>query len=658
MKTKRAAILARVSTNSQDTLRQTIELQELAKNQGYLVEKDDIYEDTISGLKRYQDRPALSRLFDNIKKGRKRYDMVYVHEVSRISRRFDDGQKILLEFSDLGIPVYIKNINQCTLNENGTRNQYFNIIVTLLQEFAASELEYIRERSMSGARQKVKLGGAGSGVFLAYGYKRDEKKMLAIDSDEAEVIKSIFEYARKGMGLKTICSILNESGIPTKSQKVIKKGTIETKGSGTSKRVKETKHIRWEEGTVQTIITNTIYKGERRYKDLVVESPVIIEPGLFDQVQKLRREKYDKRSREQRYLYLLKDICTCGVCGRNMVGRFKPGTDMYYQCSSKRHAHLNCGNISPNIEALESTCWDVIRDSYRTIKHLENNENKMTEAINKKAILEADLKFMITSMVEAEAERERVKTMFKRGIISEDEMVSDFDKLDKQVKTKQGNIQRLKKQIQAVAESMVMMANMDRLMAWARRKNLSRFEIAEVMNNVFERVTVTSVNKHRNNNRWIVSIWLKDMVRPFTLLMETKQRNHNIDFMLPEFIDESGQNRFKYVELADYLLEDVEYNKEGQLVTSTEEVVEMILNQNPEDYVIYPGAKLQQETEGANLFFVNHRPEGFDYGFWTEIIPRLVPFEEVNSVENVQKIKLKQKELKEKKSIKEWVGEI
>src|SRR5690242_18310996 len=51
MKTKRAAILARVSTGSQDSLRQTSELQELAKNKGYLVEAEDIYEDTISGLK-------------------------------------------------------------------------------------------------------------------------------------------------------------------------------------------------------------------------------------------------------------------------------------------------------------------------------------------------------------------------------------------------------------------------------------------------------------------------------------------------------------------------------------------------------------------------------------------------------------------------------
>ena len=71
----KAVIYARVSTAEQTTDNQTLELQKVAKRNGW--EVAEIYEDTISGAK--TKRPALERLLKGVV--RKEFDVVMVWDV-------------------------------------------------------------------------------------------------------------------------------------------------------------------------------------------------------------------------------------------------------------------------------------------------------------------------------------------------------------------------------------------------------------------------------------------------------------------------------------------------------------------------------------------------------------------------------------------------
>lgn len=668
-KIRRAALICRTSTEQQSTKRQVEELLVLAEEKGYVVEPDDIYEDQISGFSKLEQRPALSKLLENIRSKKKTYDMVFTIEISRLSRKIEEGEKLLIHFRELNIPIYVKNISMCTHLEGEydregklKRNQMFKIVYTLLQEFATTEAEYTRERTISGMRSAKKKGHAGGGVFLPYGFTRDENKMLVIDEMEKDTVLSIFDYASRGYGLKTICNILNGAGIPTKSQKVVAKGTIVTKGTGSIKRVKKVEHVRWEEGTVQKILTNTIYKGERVIKvdekfmgkDVkaepvygTVKVPSIVSTELFDKVQKLRADKFNKRCVDMRFLYLLKNICQCGVCGRNMAGRHKPGPnghplDSYYQCSSKRSAHTNCGNVSVSIEAIESTVWDLVKHSHQMFEHLKSTGGKLKEANDKMDLLMDEIRFQEKNIENLEKEKVRLRKMFTMGMFddNEEEFQAEWKKLEKQVSNAKNSITLMNRQKVSLAETRVMLSNMDTYIETLTNIRQDRFQAANILNNILEKVIVTSVDRHKNNRKYIVSVYIKDMLPPLTVMLETKQRNQqNSKFILDTIGEKAGQNRFKYIEFSDSDL--VKYNDQGILITPIEELETILENQEHPPY--YMG-KLQQNNYGGNLCKTDESyGDEYEYFAKVETIPRLLPFEEKNAVEDVKAIKEKQK---------------
>lgn len=651
MSIRRAALICRVSTGIQETIRQVEELTVLAVAKGYMVEPDDVYEDVISGFSKYEDRPALSRLLENIRTKKKTYAMVFAMEVSRISRKPEEGQKILLQFSELNTPIYVKNISMCThlegeFDRSGIlkRNPMFQIVFVLLSEFAATEAEYIRERSISGIRSKLKKGYAGGGVFKPYGYTSKEG-MLVVDESERSVVEDIFEYASKGYGISTITRLLNNAGIPVKSHKVVQKGTIASRGSGMTKRIIRTENIKWADGTVQGILTNSIYKGERKVKTdekwvdgkkqpvySIVKVPAIIAPELFDMVQKMRSEKYNKRSSDQRYLYLLRNLSVCGKCGRALAGRFKPdaknpgkATDAYYQCSSKRLGYDNCGNVSVNIEAIESVVWNVVTHSPTVFQYLQSTGAQLQSASEMLNKLKVDAKFLEKSLVDLEREKNRLKSMYRKDIIGDEEFYSEWEKLLKKDESQQNQLSRVRKQMTSMSNLRMRLSSLEAYVETIEKMSLDRFQIAQVLSDILDRVVVTSTQKTGIGVNYLVSIYIKDLVPPITIYMITKQRNRNFidgDFDMnseTEIIESTGHNRFLY--MAGGMLGDdvLKYNNSGVLVSDIKSAVDYILQR-----------KVKRKEEVAGLLKAKDGETVFsrEYGW---VWPALVPFDDGNA---------------------------
>ena len=140
----KAVIYARVSTVDQTTENQTLELQKVAKRNGWTVEA--VFEDQISGAKK--NRPALQRLLQGVV--RKEFDVVMVWDVSRLGRSLKHLVGLLEDFHAKGVNLYFHQQGIDTTTPSG------KMMFQMCGVFAEFERSILQERVKAGlARAKA-----------------------------------------------------------------------------------------------------------------------------------------------------------------------------------------------------------------------------------------------------------------------------------------------------------------------------------------------------------------------------------------------------------------------------------------------------------------------------------------------------------------------
>lgn len=160
------AILARVSTDKQNTSRQIHELRQAAEENGWEV-IEVIDEAGVSGKAAPDERYGLIRAQVLASKGE--IKKVMVHEVSRLARRNSTAHKFIEEMEALGVSLYWHAQRIETLLPDGKRNPAASIMFSLLAEMARSERETLVDRINSGlakARREGKTLGRPQGSTL------------------------------------------------------------------------------------------------------------------------------------------------------------------------------------------------------------------------------------------------------------------------------------------------------------------------------------------------------------------------------------------------------------------------------------------------------------------------------------------------------------
>lgn len=384
---KKCAIYVRVSTalGKQDYTRQTSELTEIAKRDGYTDENIIQYADTISGYK-FEERDELNNLLNEIRENPKLYDCIYISEISRLGRKPRNTRNIIEELIDLKVPIYVQSLNQRTIDEKGERNGYISVSLQLMLEIADMEAATFKLRSRSGRIQKVKEGKVGGGKYYPYGYKKGADKYLVIDEEEIEVIKKIFNLYSDGFGIRAISHILNAEEIPTRSKKSFPDQNFNYNTP------KKGEKVIWSDKQIHDIIRNPIYKGKRRFLGELYDAPSIVSEELFDRCNYTLKNKSNRNSYKE-YIYLFKGIMTCGVCGRNYVGRYKPGLkgEKVYKCSSTLIKGGSCSNAGINIELIESIVFNLIIESSKAIDLIAKQENLSSDIEKELIFLESKL---------------------------------------------------------------------------------------------------------------------------------------------------------------------------------------------------------------------------------------------------------------------------
>jgi len=303
----------------------------------------------LSGKIPFDKRPGLNSLLNDVVA--KKIDMIFVIDQDRLSR------------ADIIQTTLIKNI----IKENGVRlfeldketdlndinQELLTDIKSLLNAF---EIKKTSGRIKTVLEQNVQLGKVGGGPLLPYGYTKDENKMLIIDQKESEIVKLIYKHSLEGKGTKMIATILNGMGIPTKRGLAKNGKTLKVKGKVKSNFV-------WRDAVVYKILTNSLYMGERIYREKKYACPAIVDRTTFNLVaDKLKRRNYFKNT-TNKYDYLLKGLIYCPVCkGRFFGHKRMNGKDNAYVCNSKRYGGEFCGNNGINIDYLDDLVIENIKN--------------------------------------------------------------------------------------------------------------------------------------------------------------------------------------------------------------------------------------------------------------------------------------------------------
>ena len=301
----------------------------------------------VSGGADIKNRPQLKRLLLDIRNGD--IKAIWFRNQNRLERNSATYVIFISEAKKYNVDVYF----------NDKLHNFDNPSDNLLGNITSAVNQYQRDLQASQTKRTLKDNVRDGKVWsvVAYGYKSDNG-YLAIDKEEAKVVKDIFKMSLSGKGTNSIANDLNDKGVSSRKGKLFRGKTI------------------------QGMIKNTIYKGKRLYSNEYYDCPNIIEPDLWQKVNDNLKNNRNNSGKKVDHKYLLKGLLKCGECGRNYYGRKRlSGKDNSYICSSKRYKELTCCNKGILIPFLDELIWSqlfskkLFRKAYQNF--IANNDNDL-----------------------------------------------------------------------------------------------------------------------------------------------------------------------------------------------------------------------------------------------------------------------------------------
>lgn len=339
----KTAIYCRVSTEEQATEGFSIHAQKDKLTKYASINDWDIVDyyvdDGISG-KNLTERPEVSRLIEDVKKGRIKNVLIY--KLDRLTR----------SVKDLIYLIELFDKNNCTFNSQtekiDTSNAVGRMFVKIIGIFAEFERENLAERVTFGYEQKTKEGNYTNcnGVF-GYDYLVGIGK-LKVNKNEAIYVKKIFNWYLDGESMLKIAKKLKDLNVPTK------------RGG------------HWNQSTIYSILTNPLYIGNVRYgvgrkngfevsgKNIVP----IISLELFNNVSDLmkKRKKFHNKKYSSDDTYYFR-VLRCSLCG----GKYHARQQLQ---SGKKYITYQCNGHNNN--SCNAPGFSHIKIENAFINHLEN----------------------------------------------------------------------------------------------------------------------------------------------------------------------------------------------------------------------------------------------------------------------------------------------
>ena len=299
-----------------------------------------------------------------------RVDLILVKSVSRFGRNTVDVMKTVRSLQERGIGVIFEKEGL------DTRNMNSELMLAFHSAFSQSESESIRENVSWGFRKSFEKGQVIVSRTM-FGFRRLENGEIAINEEQAEAIRLIFDLFLGGMSAGRIKKELEARGVKT------------ALGNET-----------WNAHNILRILQNEKYKGDallqKTYRPTLfskrVENdgvlpkyyvtgclPQIVSSDIFDRAQaemskrQARRPAADmtRNSSQGNHIgkYALSSLMFCGNCGapyRRVTWNHHGKKKVVWRCSCRlEHGKAICKD-SPAIEetALHASIMRAIKENY------------------------------------------------------------------------------------------------------------------------------------------------------------------------------------------------------------------------------------------------------------------------------------------------------
>jgi DNA invertase Pin-like site-specific DNA recombinase len=336
---KKVVLLVRVSSEKQDYDDQRKELVQFAMSDGYNEEDMEILQHKESGTKLSDDeRQGLNRMFEVIEDPQNQIKVVYVWELSRLSRRMGTVFSVMETLADKNIDLRIKDKNFSMLNSKSSYE-----LIGLYAGASKSEIEVRKDRTERKKRANALKCGFGGGNFeIKYGYTVVNKTFV-VDKVKGDIVDKIFTlYSEQKYGGATgVLKELEELGM----------------ADGLSKRL------------VEQILRSRAYTGEVSDERKVKEKgrisiryprcyPQIITVELFNKCRDISKKNNTVIDKAKNVYYGSK-LVKCLNCGRSFKANKGSGTYICSgQYSTKTQEPCTCKD-SISINVLDTALWET-----------------------------------------------------------------------------------------------------------------------------------------------------------------------------------------------------------------------------------------------------------------------------------------------------------
>ncbi len=266
-----------------------------------------------------------------------------------------------------------------------------------------------------------------------YGYRTDNRGLLQVVPEEAEIVREIIENVAEGSTLYAEAKRLNDLGLPTPGWRY---------GNGN----KRTGAKLWSVMTVSNIVRQSAYSGVHRVNTNggkeVIEQPVpaVVEPGLQERAIATLEENSRYRNRKNDRRYLLRGLVRCATCGGACTGHNSTRRGKKYHYYACRAAKTYTFGMAPphkasfvSAEWLEELVWSDVRRFLENPGEILERLREQHDAANDSEELEARKKELAKRLAAKQAEKDRYVRAYAQGHISEEELDAYLAELKKQI---------------------------------------------------------------------------------------------------------------------------------------------------------------------------------------------------------------------------------
>lgn len=368
---KRVCAYCRVSTG---TAEQKNSFEAQVRYYNRLIDEKDgwvcvgIYADEARSGTKVTHRDEFQNMIQDCRLGK--IDLILTKSVTRFARNTVVSIRAIRQLKELGIGVYFEKERVNTLSEKSEQ------LLTILSSIAQGESESISTNNRWAIVRRFQ-NGTYTISSPAYGYVNDENGELAIEPEEAAVVRRIFNEYLGGKGSYAIARELRQEGLPT---------IRNSKG--------------WQDSVVKGILQNPVYEGDLLLQKTYTTEGVPFtkgrnhgqlpqylikdnhEPIITREEAEAVRLLYEYRRQKQctedwtvyqnRYAFSSRIIC--GECGstfrRQKIYIGKPYEKIQWSCHQHIEDSSKCGQKAVREDGIKQaflSLWNRLASNYEEI---------------------------------------------------------------------------------------------------------------------------------------------------------------------------------------------------------------------------------------------------------------------------------------------------